>query len=101
MTGVQTCALPIYENTDGKKGKLSLQVNPKYYRNADLMVTQADQLASIAPNIAIKCPAVAAGIKAIESLTAKGISINATVSFSVPQAIDIIFHFMCSIHVYS
>ena len=78
---------PIYENTNGQKGKLSLQVNPKYYRNADLMVTQADQLASIAPNIAIKCPAVIAGIKAIEDLTAKGISINATVSFSVPQAI--------------
>ncbi len=40
---------PIYENTDGKKGKLSLQVNPKYYRNADLMVTQADQLAALLP----------------------------------------------------
>lgn len=78
---------PIYENTNGQKGKLSLQVNPKYYRNADLMVTQADQLVSIAPNIAIKCPAVIAGIKAIEVLTAKGISINATVSFSVSQAI--------------
>ncbi|MEE8437586.1 MAG: transaldolase family protein [Candidatus Neomarinimicrobiota bacterium] len=78
---------PVYKKTNGQKGKLSLQVNPKYYRNADLMVTQADHLASIAPNIAIKCPAVTAGFTAIEVLTAKGISINATVSFSVPQAI--------------
>lgn len=78
---------PVYKKTNGQKGKLSLQVNPKYYRNADLMVTQADHLASIAPNIAIKCPAVTAGFTAIEALTAKGISINATVSFSVPQAI--------------
>ncbi|MCH7613745.1 MAG: transaldolase [Candidatus Marinimicrobia bacterium] len=78
---------PVYEKTNGQKGKLSLQVNPKYYRNADRMVTQAAQLARIAPNIAIKCPVVTAGIKAIEDLTAKGISINATVSFSVPQAV--------------
>ena len=81
--------LPIYEETNGQKGKLSLQVNPKFYRNADAMFEQGKYLASLAPNIAIKCPALPAGIDAMEMLTAHGISINATVSFTVPQAVKV------------
>ena len=80
---------PVYEKSNGKKGKLSLQVNPKYYRNADAMFEQGKYLASLAPNIAIKCPALPAGIKAMEMLTAIGISVNATVSFTVPQAVQV------------
>lgn len=81
--------LPVYKNTNGQKGKLSLQVNPKYYRNADAMVEQGKYLASLATNIAVKCPALPAGIMAMEELTAIGISVNATVSFTVPQAIEV------------
>jgi transaldolase len=78
---------PVYERTEGRKGKLSLQVSPKYYRNAEQMVRHAEHLASLAPNIAIKNPVVPAGLQSIEELTARGITINATVSFSVPQAV--------------
>jgi len=81
--------LPVYENTNGEKGKLSLQVNPKYYRNAEAMFEQGKYLASLAPNIAIKCPALPAGIDAMEKLTSVGISVNATVSFTVPQAVQV------------
>ena len=81
--------LPVYEKTNRKKGKLSLQVNPKYYRNAEIMFEQGKYLASLAPNIAIKCPALPAGIKAMEMLTAAGITVNATVSFTVPQAVQV------------
>ena len=81
--------LPVYEKTNRQKGKLSLQVNPKYYRNADAMFEQGQYLASLAPNIAIKCPALPAGIKAMEMLTAAGITVNATVSFTVPQAVQV------------
>ena len=81
--------LPVYEETNRKKGKLSLQVNPKYYRNAETMFEQGKYLASLAPNIAIKCPALPAGIKAMEMLTAAGITVNATVSFTVPQAVQV------------
>ena len=81
--------LPVYEETNRKKGKLSLQVNPKYYRNAEIMFEQGKYLASLAPNIAIKCPALPAGIKAMEMLTAAGITVNATVSFTVPQAVQV------------
>lgn len=81
--------LPVYEKTNRQKGKLSLQVNPKYYRNAEIMFEQGKYLASLAPNIAIKCPALPAGIKAMEMLTAAGITVNATVSFTVPQAVQV------------
>ena len=80
---------PVYEKTHGQKGKLSLQVNPKFYRNSDLMFKQGKYLASLAPNIAVKCPALPAGIIAIERLTSNGICINATVSFTVSQAVQV------------
>jgi transaldolase len=81
--------MPVYEQTRGAKGFLSAQVNPKYYTNKDLMVTQAMQLAALAPNIAIKAPATEVGIAAIEEMTARGIRVNATVSFTVSQAIAV------------
>ncbi len=81
--------LPVYERTGGAKGFLSMQVNPKYYLNKDLMVAQATELAALAPNIAIKAPAGEAGIAAMEEMTARGIRVNATVSFSVAQALAV------------
>jgi transaldolase len=53
------------------------------------MVAQAVQLSELAPNIAIKAPATEAGIAAMEEMTALGIRINATVSFTVAQAIAV------------
>lgn len=81
--------LPVYAATRGVKGFLSTQVNPKYYPNYDLMVAQATQLASLAPNIAIKAPATEVGIAAMEEMTARGIRVNATVSFSVAQTLAV------------
>jgi transaldolase len=51
------------------------------------MVKHARVLAAIAPNVAIKIPATAAGLEAVEQLTSEGIRINATVCFSVSQAV--------------
>ena len=81
--------LPVFEATRGAKGYLSMQVNPKYYPNPDLMVAHAHELAALAPNIAVKIPATEAGIAAIEEATARGIRCNATVSFSVSQALAV------------
>src|SRR5690606_15756816 len=67
---------PVYDRTRGAKGFLSAQVSPKYYRSQERMVEQASRLAALAPNIAIKAPATAAGIAAI-------------VSFSVAQAVAV------------
>lgn len=89
--GVQAAAQlrPVHDRTRGEKGFLSMQVNPTLHPDPEAMVAQATQLASLAPNIAIKAPATAAGIVAIEEMTARGIRVNATVSFTVPQAIAV------------
>ena len=81
--------LPVFHATRGVKGFLSVQVNPKYYPSFELMVAQATQLTRLAPNLAIKVPATAVGIAAIEEMTARGFRVNATVSFTVPQAVAV------------
>jgi len=78
---------PVYDRTRGEKGYLSMQVSSKYYPSRARMLEQGRFLAGLAPNIAIKAPAIASGIAAMEDLTALGIRVNATVSFSVAQAI--------------
>ena len=45
--------------------------------------------AGIAPNIIVKIPVTAAGVDAIEKVTYRGISINATVCFSLPQCVAV------------
>ena len=73
----------------GTKGRLSIQTNPKFFSNSEKLIAQALHFNSLYPNNNIKIPATEAGMEAIEEVTAQGISINATVSFSVPQALAV------------
>ena len=50
---------------------------------------QAVEFSKLAPNMIVKIPATSAGIPAIEEATYRGVSINATVSFTLPQAIAV------------
>lgn len=79
--------LPVYERTGGAAGFLNVQVNPEHARDAQKMIEQARHLASLAPNIAVKIPLTKEGLLVLETLSAEGIRTNATVSFSVSQAI--------------
>lgn len=79
--------LPVFKKSAGQKGRLSLQVNPKFYKNADAMLTQAIELNKVAPNIAIKMPVVKNALEAMEKATALGIVVTPTVCFSVAQAV--------------
>lgn len=81
--------IPAFEKYKGKKGRLSIQTNPAFYRNAASITEQAIHFNSLAPNMIVKIPVTNAGVKAIEEATYRGVSINATVSFSVPQAIAV------------
>ena len=78
---------PVYRETGGRKGFLSMQVNPKFYRSSARMLEHGRTLAALAPNIAIKVPATPEGIAAGVELVASGINVNATVSFTLPQAL--------------
>jgi len=80
---------PIFDREHGRNGRLSIQTDPRNYRNSDAMLTQAIRFSNLAPNMIVKIAATRAGIVAIEEATYKGISINATVSFTLPQAIAV------------
>ena len=80
---------PVFDKEKGQKGRISIQTNAKNYRNWKLMADQAEYFNTLAPNINVKIPVTKAGIKAIEEATYRGVSINATVSFTVPQALAV------------
>lgn len=80
---------PIFEREGGRKGRLSIQTDPTHYRDTEALVAQAVHFAALAPNLQVKIPVTAAGVAAIEEVTYRGVNINATVSFSVPQVIAV------------
>ena len=81
--------MPVYERENGMKGRLSIQTNPQFYRNPEAIVEQAVYFQSLNPNMQVKIPVTRAGIEAMEQATYRGVNINATVSFTVAQAIAV------------
>ena len=81
--------LPVFEREDGRAGRLSIQTNPKFYRDPDRITEQAIYFSSLAPNMQVKAPVTRAGVQAIEDATAAGVNVNATVCFTVPQALAV------------
>jgi len=80
---------PAFDKYQGRNGRLSIQTDPHYYRDATALLEQALRFDALAPNMIVKIPATHAGIAAIEEATYRGISINATVSFALPQCIAV------------
>ncbi len=79
--------LPSFERFNGRNGRISMQTDPRFHRDAAALVAQAEHFDSLAPNIIVKIPATRVGLEAIEEATYRGVSINVTVSFTVPQTV--------------
>jgi transaldolase len=88
---VEAAALlePAFERYGGVNGRLSIQTDPRFYRDTAALIEQAVEFASLAPNMIVKIPVTAAGIEAFEEVTYRGVSVNATVSFTLPQALAV------------
>jgi transaldolase len=88
---VQSAALlkPIFDAHTGKNGRLSIQTDPRLFRDTQAIVKQAVEFNGLAPNMIVKIPVTQAGIPAIEEATYRGISINATVCFTLPQCVAV------------
>jgi transaldolase len=80
---------PVFDAQSGKNGRLSIQTDPRLYRDAKSIVEQAEEFSRLAPNMIVKIPVTSAGIPAIEEATYLGISINATVCFTLPQCVAV------------
>jgi len=80
---------PIFDKQKGKNGRLSIQTDPRLYRNTEAIVEQAVHFSQLAPNMIVKIPVTKAGIPAFEEATYRGVSVNATVCFTLPQCIAV------------
>lgn len=80
---------PIFDEHRGRNGRLSIQTDPRFFRDTAAILEQAARFNALAPNMIVKIPVTRAGVRAIEEATYRGVSINATVSFSVPQAVAV------------
>lgn len=54
---------------------------------ADAMIPEARELAAIAPNIVVKIPMTAEGLKAVKVLSKEGVKTNVTLVFSATQGL--------------
>jgi transaldolase len=88
---VKSAALlkPIFDDHKGKNGRLSIQTDPRLFRDPEAIVSQAQEFNRLAPNMIVKIPVTRAGVPAIEEATYLGISINATVCFTLPQCVAV------------
>jgi transaldolase len=80
---------PAFAEHAGRNGRLSIQTDPRLYRDPSAIVEHAMRFSALAPNVIVKIPATSAGIVAIEEATYRGLSVNATVSFTLPQCVAV------------
>lgn len=85
---IQTAAdvlRPVYDQTSGADGYVSLEVSPHLARDTQATIAEAKRLNSSVgrPNVMIKVPATREGIPAIEELIAGGVNVNITLMFSL------------------
>jgi len=76
---------PVWEQTGGRDGYVSIEVDPTLAADTDGSIVQATHFhKTIArSNLLVKIPATDAGVPAIEEMTARGHSINVTLIFSL------------------
>jgi transaldolase len=78
-----------YREQSGINGRLSIQTDPRFFRDPQALLAQAAEFNQLAPNMIVKIPVTKAGVLAIEEATYQGISINATVCFTMAQCIAV------------
>ncbi|MEU9449663.1 transaldolase [Streptomyces sp. NPDC048277] len=78
---------PVHDTTDGRDGRVSIEVDPRLAHHTAATVAEARQLAWLVdrPNVMIKIPATKAGLPAITEVIAQGISVNVTLIFSLER----------------
>ncbi|MFA9402303.1 MAG: bifunctional transaldolase/phosoglucose isomerase [Anaerolineales bacterium] len=88
--------LPLFEQTNGGDGFVSIDVNPEFADNTNRTIEEARRLwdAVNRPNAMIKIPATLAGLPAIESSIRAGINVNATLIFSLGRYIEVMEAYM-------
>jgi transaldolase len=81
---------PIYDQTDGLDGYISIEVPPTIADDTQSTISEAKRYhkAIDRPNVMIKIPGTSMGLPAVEEVIAAGISVNVTLLFSVQSYVD-------------
>ena len=79
---------PLFDNNDD--GFVSIEVDPTLANDATATTDEGKRLYKMInrPNVMIKVPATDAGYEAMQALVADGISVNATLIFSLTEALS-------------
>ncbi|TFH34677.1 MAG: transaldolase, partial [Anaerolineales bacterium] len=91
--------LPLYEQTNGLDGYVSIEVNPDLANDTEGTLREARRLWSEVnrPNVMIKIPATRAGIPAIEVAIDAGINVNVTLIFSLERYAEVMQAYLCGL----
>ena len=90
---------PVYDESDGVDGRVSLEVDPRLARETAKTIAEARALwwTVDRPNLFIKIPATLDGLPAITACLAEGISVNVTLIFSLERYGQVIDAFMAGL----
>ena len=92
INGALEILRPLYDESDGLDGFVSLEVDPSLALDTSKTITAARHLHSVIdrPNLYVKIPATSAGIPAIQQMISDGKSINVTLIFSLERYEEVI-----------
>jgi transaldolase len=78
---------PVFDRTDGKDGRVSIEVDPRIAHDSERTTAEAKGLWWLVdrPNVMIKIPATEEGIPSIAAATAEGINVNITLIFGLDR----------------
>jgi transaldolase len=78
---------PVYNETHGRDGFVSIEVNPQLALNTEATIAEARRLFHTLnrPNVMVKVPGTEAGLPAITTLIGEGINVNITLIFAVSR----------------
>jgi transaldolase len=87
---------PLYEESRGGDGYISLEVNPNLAHDTQATIEEARRLWNLVnrPNLMIKIPATQEGLPAITQSISAGINVNVTLVFSLKRYADVMAAFL-------
>jgi transaldolase len=83
--------MPVWQETQGVDGRVSLEVDPHFANDTEATIEEAQRFHDTVdrPNLYVKIPATKEGLPAIEEMIARGKSINVTLIFSLQRYAEV------------
>jgi len=90
---------PVYEQSEGKDGYVSLEVSPKYALDAYQTIKEGRVLWQMVnrPNLMLKVPGTQACLPAIRQLAHAGINVNVTLLFSLERYCEVAWAYLAGL----